>query len=196
MRPLSENQFNSSVPPVPYGYCHCGCGRKTTIATHTNPARGSRKGQPTKYLRGHGRRIVHPHNFERYCSIEDRGHDTPCWIWQGFKDSRAGYAVIGINGRPRKVHQISYKRFHGEVPAGKEIDHVCGNRACVNPDHLEAVSHTENCRRGRKAVLIMEQAEEIRRLKREHGLKHTEIAEMFDVSATCIWNIVHGNRWA
>lgn len=71
---------------------------------------------------------------------------SDCWPWEGFCDPK-GYGRRG----PRLAHRIAYEAFVGRIPKGKEIDHLCGNRGCVNPWHLEAVAHIENIRRGRNA---------------------------------------------
>lgn len=130
---------------VPYGYCHCGCGRKTKIAAKTNTAQHQRKGYPNRYIAGH-HGPQHPDYLE-----EDRGHETPCWIWQGGLD-RDGYGLAGwLNaGRrsSRPAHGHYYEKLIGPIPDGLELDHLCRVRACVNPGHLEPVSHDENVRRG------------------------------------------------
>lgn len=69
--------------------------------------------------------------------------ETECIIWQGYKD-RNGYARS--NGRV--IHRVVYKEKVGELVPGLVIDHLCRNRACINPDHLEQVAQRENILRG------------------------------------------------
>ena len=66
-----------------------------------------------------------------------------CWLWTASVNSR-GY---GTSMRGQLVHRISYRLIKGEIPGGLEIDHICSNKRCVNPEHLEAVSHLVNMRR-------------------------------------------------
>lgn len=82
---------------------------------------------------------------------EDRGYDTPCHIWQGFI-SPEGYAksrrkVDGVEYQ--QMHRWSYVQHVGPIPDDRpHIDHLCRVRCCINPDHLEPVTHQENVRRG------------------------------------------------
>lgn len=73
-----------------------------------------------------------------------------CWIWQGA--TAKGYGVLGTGKRrvkeQRGAHVILYEHSVGPIPEGLELDHLCRNRACVRPDHLEPVTHQENTRRG------------------------------------------------
>jgi hypothetical protein len=66
-----------------------------------------------------------------------------CWEWQGRRD-RDGYGKKGND----LVHRLSYEEFYGSIPEGLTIDHLCRNRACVNPAHMEPVTREENVLRG------------------------------------------------
>lgn len=74
-------------------------------------------------------------------------HQNNCWIWTGAKENN-GYGQFNLNQKTRIAHRLSYELFIGDIPNGKELDHLCKNRSCVNPDHLEPVTHKENIRRG------------------------------------------------
>jgi hypothetical protein len=74
-----------------------------------------------------------------------------CWLWTGAQNGN-GYGVIGKGGRDRGneyAHRVSYLHFKGPIPDGLQIDHLCRTRSCVNPDHLELVTCTENLLRGK-----------------------------------------------
>ena len=70
-----------------------------------------------------------------------------CWEWHAHKNS-AGYGQFWFEGRDVLAHRFSYELMVGPIPQGLQIDHLCRNRVCVNPDHLEPVTPLVNTRRG------------------------------------------------
>lgn len=75
--------------------------------------------------------------------------DNGCWIWRGSMDSRGyGRVAAGRRGHHFIAHRWVYEQHRGPIPDGLELDHLCRVKRCVNPDHLEPVTHRENMRRG------------------------------------------------
>lgn len=73
-----------------------------------------------------------------------------CWLQLNYAPNNTGYFYISINGERRSIHALSFKLFNGYLPElPLQIDHVCGDKRCWNPDHLEAVSARENVLRAR-----------------------------------------------
>jgi hypothetical protein len=65
-----------------------------------------------------------------------------------------GYARINVGKRPMYVHRVAYELAKGPIPNGYEIDHLCRNPACCNPDHLEVVTRAENNRRSNSVSAV------------------------------------------
>lgn len=193
---------------IPYGYCHCGCGKQTQVSPHTYTRDGIKRGEPRKFIKGHNGRVgwdleelrrqyrqkwadagikyglclcgcgqattPAPNSRRRdglikgeprpFClghgmvaaplddayAPEDRGYLTPCWIWQRSCDVN-GYGRLGGRGRDPMAHRYFYTQAKGPIPDGLALDHLCRVPRCVNPDHLEAVTHRENIQRGIRA---------------------------------------------
>jgi hypothetical protein len=76
-----------------------------------------------------------------------------CWHWRGGGDR---YGQFWFQGRLQLAHRVSYQLFVGDIPEGLELDHLCRNTKCVNPSHLEAVTHEINCQRHAETVPIVE----------------------------------------
>lgn len=78
-----------------------------------------------------------------------------CWIYRRHRKqaepgrrTRRDYGIAQIEGRRIGAHRVAYQLFVGTIPKGWELDHLCRVPACINPLHLEVVSHSENLRRG------------------------------------------------
>lgn len=83
-----------------------------------------------------------------YVNLEKDG----CWTKEGW-NSGNGYGKISVNGTAQMAHRAMYEALVGPIPEGLVLDHLCRNRACCNPDHLEPVTIQINTHRG-DAVLI------------------------------------------
>jgi len=83
--------------------------------------------------------------IERFCAKVLKTED--CWLWTGAKSG--GYGLIKKNGSTILAHRAAFGfRYGANIPAGLTIDHLCRNRGCVNPAHLEVVTSRENILRG------------------------------------------------
>lgn len=122
--------------------CQCGCG--AAVGPAERPSR------PIRYLPGHHRRKS-PVQFV----VVDCGYETPCHIWQMATNGKQGYGVAWdpAQKRQRLAHVLAWEREHGPVPADRELDHLCRQRRCVNPTHLEAVPGHVNRERGLRGIL-------------------------------------------
>ncbi len=114
--------------------CECGCGELPN----------TRRGKPLRFLRGHQfrnakRTTVSEHERFLRC-VRYAGE---CLVWTGGK-TYGGYGVFWFNGKCGLAHRYSYEKSKGQIPEGLQIDHICNNRSCVNPDHLRAISSAEN----------------------------------------------------
>jgi hypothetical protein len=170
---------------TPLGYCECRCGQRTKLAPRNRRDRGWIKGQPMRWVRGHGTR-----KSVRYVETPS-GYETPCWLWQLQKNSD-GYGRVRVGKKQVMAHCVYFEERYGPIPQGTELDHLCRVRACVNPDHLEPVSHAENCRRGRRTKLTAEAAADIRASDQPQRV----LARKYGITQGHVSRIKSGHSWS
>ncbi len=131
-----------------------------------------------------------------------------CWLWSAAK-YRNGYGAFSFCGGNIKAHRFSYELFVGPIEMGKLILHrrECGNRNCVNPNHLYMGTHRDNMRdmciwgnialgeRSGNSKLSKSDVINIRKYHKDKAYKTKDIAEMFDISQMQVGRIVRGLSW-
>ena len=133
--------------------------------------------------------------MRKLIQLPEKGGD--CWKWLGSINKNTGYGKKQLGGKSVLAHRWVYAIFHGHVPGNYVLDHTCGNKWCVNPNHLEAVNQAENCRRGNGTVLTEDQVKEIKvRLRTVKWGERQAIAEEYNVSSALISDIKYGRAWA
>lgn len=85
----------------------------------------------------------HEWSVKNFWAAVNKDHPNGCWVRAGWRNPH-GYTQGSLDGKKKLAHRIAYELTYGPVPEGHEIDHLCRNRACCNPDHLEAVTRREN----------------------------------------------------
>lgn len=104
-------------------------------------------------LSWHQRRDAGTNDVAAYIKARVVVTDSGCWEWQlhitwnGYGRAARPKFLMTNRCRVIEAHRLSYMAFKGDIPPGMHIDHLCSNRKCVNPEHLEPVTHLENVRR-------------------------------------------------
>jgi hypothetical protein len=172
--------------PNPSGLCMCGCGQPAPISNETKLARFRVKGLPSRFIMGHS---SSPFRTDR--PKWDVDPNTGCWLWSGALNE-FGYGITGSKRWGYLAHRASYARFVGPIPEGLELDHLCRVRRCINPDHLEPVTHRENVWRSASCVLTPDDVIAIR-LSAD---TIPELAERYGVAPVAISQAQSGLSWA
>ncbi len=139
----------SDTEEIPYGFCKCGCGRKTNIAIQTIEKYGHVKGEPFRFCKGHR---LQPTTQESFWSKVQKTNG--CWLWTATKTN--GYGMIRNGNRMVFAHRFSWELHNGPIPDGLCVLHNCpegDNPACCNPAHLflgtKADNNTDRKKKGR-----------------------------------------------
>lgn len=127
------------------------------------------------------------------------GKDTPevvidavsgCWIWQR-SISKDGYGRC--KGGGGYAHRHYFEKYCGPIPPGRVIDHLCRNRACVNPHHLDSVPQVINALRGEKTVIAAAVVRDIRE-RIAAGERTAAVAARHGVTASYVSSVCRGHR--
>jgi hypothetical protein len=81
-----------------------------------------------------------------HIKVEAAGYLTPCWLWTAYVAPH-GYGTFRLGGRMMLAHRAAYELLRRPLTESFEVDHLCRNRTCVNPEHLEEVVRDTNWRR-------------------------------------------------
>jgi len=136
----------------------------------------------------------------RFKSKFVQNKENGCWDWIGTKASN-GYGRFDIGCDKKTAHRVSWELFKGNIPSGKLVLHKCGNRGCVNPDHLHLGDHSDNMSDMLKDGTYMrnqpllrklydEEAWLIRRLS-DNRVSQRSIAKMFKISPAMACNVIN-----
>jgi hypothetical protein len=126
----------------------------------------------------------------RFWSKVDRRGVDECWLWM-HSCTHDGYGQFKLDNRMMRAHRVAYLFSIGAIPDDLQIDHLCRNRRCCNPMHMELVTTRENTRRGSKVKLTLEQA---RAIKRSTG-PGLDVAAEFGVTRSTVYTIRNGQSW-
>jgi len=190
---------------IHYGFCHCGCGKKTRISQENHKTFGYIKGEPRRFIKGHQSKRDSKLRF--WEKVDKRGPND-CWEWTG--TTQLGYGHINRKGKRIGANRFSWEIHNGPIPDGLFVCHNCPGgdcRACVNPAHLWLGTHGDNMRdmfekgtnpfgeQSGASVLLESQVKEIRLRYAQGGISHRALAAGYDVSKSAISSVIWRRTW-
>ena len=127
-------------------------------------------------------------------------HDkNGCWIWPRAKNKTGGgYGQFYYRGNSHLAHRIYYQLFKGTIPGNHDIHHLCNNPACVNPDHLEALSRAEHRYQHRDQVpykLNWDAVRDIRCSYATGNFTYQQLGDIYDVSRESVRQVIKFETW-
>ncbi len=176
---------------VPVGWCACGCGETTALATRTDSRSGRICGTPLRFVIGHNPR---KRGWPFHLEDAPLGFDPSlgqCWLWDGQLD-KDGYGIFFRDGKRHAAHRWVYEKQVGPIPISLQPDHLCRRRNCVNNSHIELVTPAENTRRGKVPKLHIGDVLEIRS---RSDLSATDLAQLHGIAVRTVNSIRRGERW-
>jgi hypothetical protein len=197
------------LAPVPFGYCWCGCGGKTSIAKQTDRREGHTQGQPVRFIKHHHARLQPGQDLTRFWEQVDRSNPDGCQPWTG-QLGQDRYGRIKVNGHEMKAHRVAWILTHGPIPLEwLVVMHTCDNPPCCNPAHLELKDRHKNNedrdQKGRQArgerngsAVLTEALVLGIRASHERGVRDRGIgalAKLFGVSPGTVQAIINGKTW-
>jgi hypothetical protein len=124
---------------------------------------------------------------------EDRGYDTPCWIWQRYAHTR-GYGYVTLDGVSRLAHREYFRRAYNVDITGIDVHHKCHVTLCVNPDHLEAKDRVSHLADHKQEASTLEW-EDIRAIRSRAFEGAAALAREYGVTHQYISLILTNQRW-
>jgi hypothetical protein len=213
---MIDTATTDPLEPVPYGYCHCGCGQRTKSAKYTDNRRGYIKGQPACFLPGHYARVQPKQPCQGaaksiLAKVDRTSTPDGCHEWMGYRN-KGGYGRVRFNSgrRLRMATHVVLELAGFIIPLEwLVVRHLCNNPPCVRVDHLKIGTLEENNEdrdsqgrqargerlRGRARLRGQQDAEEIRRLYAAGGILQRTLAHQFGVSQSAISAILRGETW-
>jgi len=139
-------KFTTTLNEAPL--CACGCGGKAPKINRNNSSAGHIKGEHFKCITGHNTGMKS--GIGLLMVRVSAPSESECWIWKG-PINRKGYGNVQVCGVKRNAHRAVYLECGLSIPDGYHLDHICRNKLCVNPAHMEPVTPRENVKRQHEA---------------------------------------------